>query len=290
MKSYYTFAFAFFFSTVTQATPIDIISLWPNDEPPHHPKHQLKNNVHTVATPFMAVYSPEQSNHTAILVLSGGGYAHEVLNKEGTPTAQWLQQHGFTVFELLYRLPHLPQQSQTRDFPFADAQRALRLIKATSKYKQVGVMGFSAGGHVAGMLATQWTTPFYFAVDHIDTLSARPDFAVLLYPIVSMQAPLNHTHAYHVLFNEHSSDALLRQYSVNQNVRSDTPPMFIAHARDDAISPVANSELLHQALIQQHISNQLILFDHGGHGWGLGNNTQTQQWPNLFLQWQQHHD
>lgn len=286
IKQHCIFALIFIISTALQAQPIDIISLWPNDTAPTSPKHQLKKNIKTVPTPFMAVYTPTQSNHTAILVMSGGGYAHEVVNEEGTPTALWLQQHGFTVFELVYRLPSIGQAS-TRDLPFADAQRAIRLIKATGQYRHIGVMGFSAGGHVAGMLATQWAKPFYHSIDPTDAVSARPDFAVLLYPIVSMQAPLNHTHAYKILFDKNTNNALLSQYSVNMNVTANTPPMFIAHARDDTISPVANSELLHQALQQHHISNQLIVFDLGGHGWGLGNNAETQQWPALFLQWQQ---
>lgn len=285
-KKHYIFTIIFCISTTIQAKSLEIISLWSNDNPPESPKHQLNKNIKTVVTPFMAVYSPAQSNHTAILVMSGGGYAHEVLNKEGTPTSLWLQQHGFTVFELVYRLP-MPEQANTRDLPFADAQRALRLIKATGHFQHIGVMGFSAGGHVAGMLATQWTKTFYKPLDATDTFSARPDFAVLLYPVVSMQPPLNQTHAYKVLFDANSNDALLRQYSINQNITHNTPPMFIAHAIDDNISPVANSQLLHQALQQQQISNEFILFDHGGHGWGLGNNPQTKQWPNLFLHWQQ---
>lgn len=285
IKHYSVVALIFIITTALQAQSINIISLWPNSPPPRSPKHQLEKNIKAVPTPFMAVYSPKQSNHTAILVMSGGGYAHEVENKEGTPTALWLQQHGFTVFELVYRLPTIGQ-TNTRNLPFADAQRAIRLIKTTGQYQHIGVIGFSAGGHVAGMLATQWAKPFYNSIDPTDAVSARPDFAVLLYPVVSMQTPLNHTHAYKVLFNG-NNNALLSQYSVDMNITANTPPMFIAHARDDEVSPVASSALLHQALQQHHVSNQLILFDYGGHGWGLGNNAETKQWPALFLQWQQ---
>lgn len=289
LQKYWIFAITIFInSTIAQAAPIDIMTLWPQDSVPQHPHHQLKKNITTVTTPFMVVYSPSQTNHIAIVVVSGGGYAHEVVQKEGTPTALWLQQHGFTVFELIYRLPII-NQDNSRDVAFADAQRAIRLIKASGQYQQVGILGFSAGGHIAGMLATQWDRPFYHAIDHNDSISARPDFAVLLYPIVSMQAPLNQTHAYKVLFKPNTNNNILRQYSVNQNVSANTPPMFIAHATDDPISSVENSQLLHHALEQQHIQNQLILFNQGGHGWGLGNNPQTQQWPQLFLHWLTQH-
>lgn len=281
------------FAHADQSTlrPPTMIALWPHLKAPTITPSQLHQNLTAkdLHTPFMAEYLPKQSNHIAVLVISGGGYAHETLNKEGTPASLWLQKQGFTVYELIYRLPKKDHLKESRTFPFADGQRALRIIKSKQQQlglRSIGVMGFSAGGHLAGMLTTQPTYLFYNPQDPIDQLSARPDFAVLLYPVISMQQPLNITHAYKSLFGQSTDGALLQQYSVNAQVTSNTAPVFLAHALDDKISPIENSLLLHQALDAKQVKNELVVFKQGGHGFGLGKaNTETTTWPNQFLTW-----
>lgn len=268
-----------------------ILTLWPNSILPKNPQTLLTQNVKPkdFNSPFIVEYYPKQSNHIAILVISGGGYKHEVLNKEGTPVSVWLQEHGFTVFELIYRLPQKNNLVESRKFPFADGQRALRLMKSKQKQlniHKIGVMGFSAGGHLAGMLSTQFEYSFYPKQDAIDELSARPDFAVLLYPVINMQPPLNITQAYKHLLGSSNDPRILQQYSVNEHVMQNTPPIYLVHAQDDPVSPIENSILMRDALNQHHIQNELLIFKNGGHGFGLGKlKTSTSIWPTQFLNW-----
>ena len=261
------------------------LNLWQNPTQLVDIEYNINQKVIDISQPQMVVYLPKKNNHHAILVMSGGGYAREELSKEGTPTSKWLQQQGFTVFELIYRLPH-----NNPLLPFADGQRAIRIVRSQAKRfdydpQKIGVLGFSAGGHLASILATQFNTVFYKPQDQIDNLSAKPNFAVLVYPVISMLPPLNHTHAFKSLFPQPNT-TLQTLLSAQNMVTPQTPPMLIFHAKDDPISPVQNSLLMQQALAQAHVTHQVYIFNNGGHGWGIGKpNTQTMQWRNLFLQW-----
>lgn len=272
------------------AQPI-MLPLW------HVDAHQLANfpstfqsatpasNVKEVNQPHLYVYTPTCSNRTALLIISGGGYAHQVLGKEGTPAALYFTKQCFTVFELVYRLP----DPSNPDLPFKDGQRALRIMRTyanTHQIQHIGVLGFSAGGHLAGMLATTWNHPYYTLRDQIDQASSKPDFAALIYPIISMTAPLNHNHSYRRLLGSSSSLTQQRHYSVQDQVNSSTPPMFLAHAEDDPIAPIQHSLLMQQALEKYQINHQLVTFKTGGHGWGMGKkNTDTVHWADLLQQW-----
>lgn len=244
-----------------------------------------------VDSSYLRVYVPQNSNHVAILTISGGGYAREELAKESTPTSKYLQQHGFTVFELIYRLPN--QDANDTLAPFQDGQRAIRIIRTQAErfnidLEKIGVLGFSAGGHLAGMLATQWSHQFSTLHDSIDQVSAQPNFAALLYPVISMQAPLDHTHAYKSLMGKNHDSTEQAFFSVNLQVSQHTPPIFLVHALDDHIAPVQHSLDMQMALDKNKIPYELHLFKNGGHGWGLGKaNTETTQWPTLFLTWLQ---
>jgi len=245
--------------------------------------------IRHITMPRMQIYQPEISNHVALLIMSGGGYAREELGKEGTPAALYFQKKGFTVFELIYRLPNQDGNNQTA--PFADGQRAIRIIRSKAKEfdidaNKIGVLGFSAGGHLAGILATHANYNFYTPVDQIDHLSAAPDFAVLLYPVISMQAPLNTTRAFKTLVGKNSTASEQRFYSVDQQVTSSTPPMFIAQAIDDPIAAVENSLKMQAALDKNNVQHEVQIFKTGGHGWGMGKKeTPTTEWPSLLLKW-----
>lgn len=246
-----------------------------------------KGHVTQVTNPRMQLYLPQHSNHKAILVMSGGGYIREDLAKEGKPVSQWLANQGFTVFNLIYRLPD--EGWLNKQVAFADGQRAMRLIRQKAKdydYQQVGIMGFSAGGHLAGMLAVLPNQNYYSPQDEIDKNSAKPDFVALLYPIVSMLPEKNHTHSYKTLLGKQATEAEEIALSVEQWVTPQTPPMFIAHAKDDPIANVDKSILLDKKLRQAGVKENLTLFENGGHGWGMGKKgTSTPDWKNLFLKW-----
>lgn len=175
------------------STQPEIIPLW-NSTPPDGPgpqgpeKISAKGSYTNISQPRLIVHRPEHPNGIAVLVISGGGYAHLEAGNESTPAANWLQSQGFTAFELLYRLPE--EGWASTDVPFEDGQRAMRLIRSMSKKlgldpHKIGIMGFSAGGHLAGMTATEPNKKRYAPTDEIDLLPARPDFAALLYPVLT---------------------------------------------------------------------------------------------------------
>lgn len=278
----------------TAFAPPTTINLWsPNYLAQHHapplPTEQQnsKGAISHVATPRLLVYTPTQSNHKAIMVISGGGYRREELGKEGLPATKWLVKQGYTVFNLIYRLPMDGWHNKL--VPFADGQRALRIIRQKANvydYNQVGVMGFSAGGHLAGMLAVSAGHNFYPYQDTIDNNSTRPDFVALLYPVVSMVSNGQQTQSYQQLLGDNATDSQKKALSIEQWVTKDTPPMFIAHATDDPIASVDDSIALDEQLKKQGIKQSLTLFDKGGHGWGMGKaGSATTTWPELFQQW-----
>ncbi|MCD9005826.1 alpha/beta hydrolase [Luteimonas sp. XNQY3] len=248
--------------------------------------------IEDVRAPCLAVYAPERPNGTALLVTPGGGYARIVLDKEGTALVPaFVDAAGITLFVLRYRLPDRTH-AEGADAPLADAQRAMRLIRAhASGYgidpARVGVMGFSAGGHVAARLAT---TPdaVYAAIDASDTQSPRPDFALLVYPVISMHAPLSHagSRARLLAAGDTPEATALDRYSPDLHVDSRTPPLFLLHAQDDDVVPVGNALVMHAAALRAGVPASLHVFPHGGHGFGTrGATGALARWPQLAIDW-----
>jgi len=248
--------------------------------------------IEDVRSPYLVVYAPERPNGTALLVTPGGGYARIVLDKEGTALVPaFVDAGGITLFVLRYRLPDRAH-AEGADAPLADAQRAMRLIRAhASDYgidpARVGVMGFSAGGHVAARLAS---TPdaVYAATDAADAQPSRPDFALLVYPVISMHAPLAHTGSRtRVLAAGDTPEAIaLDHYSPDLHVDSRTPPLFLLHAQDDDVVPVGNALAMHAAALRAGVPASLHVYPHGGHGFGTrGANGALARWPQLALDW-----
>lgn len=248
--------------------------------------------IEDVRAPYLVVYAPPRPNGTALLVTPGGGYARIVLDKEGTALVPaFVEAAGITFFVLRYRLPDRAH-AEGADAPLADAQRAMRLIRAqASTYgvdpARVGVMGFSAGGHVAARLATTSDT-VYAAVDAADTQSARPDFALLIYPVISMHSPLAHSgsRARLLAAGDSPEATALERYSPQLNVDAQTPPLFLLHAQDDDAVPVGNSLAMHAAALHAGVPASLHVFPHGGHGFGTrGATGALARWPQLALDW-----
>ncbi|PWN70648.1 alpha/beta hydrolase [Chryseobacterium phosphatilyticum] len=248
-----------------------------------------KGSFTNISNPQLIVHQPQTPNGIAVLVISGGGYAHIESGSEGNPVGEWLQSQGITAFELLYRLPG--EGWTTKSVPFQDAQRALRIIRSNAgKYKidpdKIGVLGFSAGSHLAGYISSTFDTVYYPPQDAIDQISAKPDFTAMIYPVVSMLPPNNNTHSFKSLLGKSSDTKDQIQLSVEKQVTEHSPITFLAQSEDDPISPVENSILMYQALKNHKIPAELHLFQSGGHGWGLGKKgTNTGEWPDLFLKW-----
>ncbi len=245
-----------------------------------------------VSAPYLVAYRPDRPNGTALLVIPGGGYQRVVLDKEGTALVPaFVEQGGTTLFVLRYRLPG-EQGREDRDAALADAQRALRLIRHRAGEwgldpKRVGVMGFSAGGHLAARLGTGFDHPAYPATDAIDQQSARPDYQLLIYPVIDMAGSAAHPGSRQRLLGATPGSALQQRYSMQQQVRADTPPTFLLHAADDDVVPVSNSLLMYQSLLAAGVPSEMHLFPKGGHGFGTRGTAglTTAIWPRLALEW-----
>ena len=276
------------------AGEIETIRLWPGEAPgsgrPEGPERIGTEGIATgaytnISVPRMEVYRPENPNGAAVLVLGGGGYFRIQIGGAARPVARWLQERGVTAFVLFYRLPG---DGWNADAPFQDGQRAMRLIRAEAARlgidpARVGVIGSSAGGHLGGILATLGDRPFYSTVDTADAQPARPDFAGLIYPVISLAPPLDTTRTARHLRPLPDSVAA---FSVERHVSGDTPPVFLAHAADDAVADVGHSLAMLTAMRAAGRPVELHIFQRGGHSWGLGApGSEVSAWPELFAAW-----
>lgn len=272
----------------------EVLYLW-SGSPPNGPGPQGdelvtdKGSVTNVSRPRLVVHRPQHPNGTAALVISGGGYAHIEQGKESTPASTWLQSMGVTAFELVYRLPR--EGWSDRTVPFQDAQRAMRLIRSHASQfgiapDRIGVVGFSAGGHLAGMIATEPEQKRYPTVDAADSVSARPDFVALIYPVLTMLPPFDKTHARREILGRSPGQEQQIAYSVEQHVSGNTPKTFLAQAVDDRTSVIDNSLLMFDVLRKAEVPSELHIFQTGGHGWGMGApGSEVSEWSRLFWTW-----
>jgi len=250
--------------------------------------------IYGVARPELIVFRPQQPNGAAVLCMPGGSYQFLAFDNEGTEQARWLNARGVTVFVLMYRLP-AEGWARREDVPLQDAQRAMRVIRRdAAKYgidpKRVVALGFSAGGHLCGSLATRHAERTYAPVDAADQLPARPDIAGLIYPVVTLAGPATHGGSRDNLLGKDAPQALRRSHSVDQRVDTATPPLFFIHAEDDGTVPVMNSVDLYRAMIDQKRPAEMHLFDEGGHGFGarLPASMPAAEWPRLFARFAAH--
>jgi acetyl esterase/lipase len=226
-----------------------------------------------------------------VLIAPGGGYSWVVVDKEGYEMARWLAARGVTVFVLFYRLPH-EGWAAGPDTPLQDSQRAMRLIRHRAAHygldpKRVTAIGFSAGGHVCADLLARFAAPVYAPVDQADRLSARPDGAAPIYPVVSMTLPIAHAGSRKNLVGEGASAELERAHSPHLHINAGAPPAFLLHAEDDPSVPVANTLLLRSALLAAKVPVETHLFPDGGHGFGLrlSKGRSVEGWQDIFWAW-----
>ena len=272
-----------------------IIALWPEHAPggggPSGPVQiDEKGAVHNIAVPTLEVFVPEKPNGAAMLVAAGGGYKRIKIGNEARPAARWLATRGITAFVLSYRLP----QENWHEGPLAplqDAQRALRLIRSKAgQYglspDRVGALGFSAGGHLMGLAATRSAYRSYEPIDETDKLSARPAEAALIYPVITLEPPYDHTSTRVQLVGHHAEPAQVRDWSVETHVRSRCPPTFLAQAQDDPISNIANSRIMADACEHAGVPVELHVTTTGGHGFAMGRSgTASMEWPRWYAEW-----
>ncbi len=284
--------------------PSETIDLWPGGAPgmPAKPLTETVQErstdrlvtdraVYGIAKPRMAVFRPDRPNGAAVLITPGGGYRWVVIDKEGYEMGRWLAARGFTAFVLFYRLPG-ERWAAGPDVALADAQRAMRVIRARAgdfaiDPERVSAMGFSAGGHLCADLATRFDAKVYAPVDAADRLSAKPHSAAPIYPVISMTAPDAHGGSRELLVGKNATPALEAAHSPHLNVPADAPPVFLLHAEDDEVVPVNNALLLRAALKAKGVRVETHLFEHGGHGFGLRKaiGKPVEVWPELWRAW-----
>jgi acetyl esterase/lipase len=247
--------------------------------------------VFGVTRPTLEVWKPQTPNGTAVIVMPGGAYQRVVVDKEGMEMGDRLTKDGVTVFVLTYRLP-VGGHAQAADVALQDAQRAVRLVRRNAqewglKPDHIGVMGFSAGGHVAASLGTSFDKKVYDAVDDADTASAKPDFLALIYPVISMELGVTHEESRRNLLGTEPSEAAINEYSADKHVRADMPPTFLLHADDDSQVATENTIRFYRALKAAKVSAELHIFRKGEHGFGLRftKGLPVAVWPDLYVAW-----
>ena len=229
-----------------------------------------------VIAPRVEVYLPkkERAPSAAVIICPGGGYAGEVYNHEGRNFARWFQERGVAAAVLLYRLPSDRIMTDKAIGPLQDVQQAIRLVRRHSpewhiSSTRIGVMGFSAGGHLAATASTMYNEKVYEVKDGV---SARPDFSVLVYGVLSFQDPIAHGGSRDNLIGKNSTAEQRDRFSTELHVDSSTPPTFLVHAiNDDVVNP-QNSVRYFTALQKHHIPSELHIYEFGGHGFGMRKN------------------
>ncbi len=276
-----------------------ILPLWPKcmvmeNLNPHFTHNNTSPNpmereIAQVINPEMMVVTPENSNGVGVLLIPGGSYKRVALDKEGVDSARVLSQKGYTVFIMTYRMP-ADGHKEGNLVSLADAQRAIRTIRSLAdqwSLKQVGVLGFSAGGHVASSLMTRYDIKAYDEIDEIDQLSAKPDFGTLMYPVITMDKTIGHPGSRHELLGAEPSELELAEFSMETQVTPQTPPCLLIHASDDAAVKAENSIVFWQSLKAHNVPTEMHLFERGGHGFGIRDTIglPVEAWPNLFDSW-----
>lgn len=276
------------------------IPIWPHEAPGNNKfinfsKNPAVNNraVTQVDNPQM-IYVPAagKNNHSAVLIIPGGGFSYIMKDLEGLDVAKVLSQKGYASFILIYRLPR-DGSDDNRNHAFADAQRAMRLIRANAAHynvaaDRIGVMGFSAGAFLAANLSNNPDETTYPATDAQDQTSARPDFSALIYPVVSLKDGVTHPGTRAALYGKSLSPQLIEQNSQEDRVTGRTPPTFLVQALNDGTASPQNALRLFDALRKNNVPTELHLFQQGGHGFGTGmkQNLPVKNWLTLFSDWQ----
>jgi acetyl esterase/lipase len=247
--------------------------------------------IKDVSIPSITMYKPlyPSEKRTAVIICPGGGYEILAAGHEGSDVAQVLNSWGITAFVLKYRLPDDSIMINKEIGPLQDAQRALQLVRQNAKQwnvdpGKIGIMGFSAGGHLAATASTHFDKP---VIDNPDSISLRPDFSLLIYPVISFTDSLTHMGSRNNLIGKNGSPEKIKEYSNEMLVNAQTPPAFLVHAKDDNAVKPGNSIRYYEALLRNKVPAELRLYQQGGHGFGMSNNTTSDRWMERLKNWLQ---
>jgi acetyl esterase/lipase len=279
-------------ATLSEAAPPVIIPLWPEGVPGAKAigdeRSESGGRLANVSAPTLTVYAPavDRPNGTAVIIAPGGGYGMLSTEREGVQFANWLSNLGVTSFVLKYRMKEFGHPA-----PLQDVLRAVRLVRSrAAEFKinpaRVGVMGSSAGGHLAASAGTLFDHAAGKTGAALDATSARPDFLILMYPVITMDDPHAHAGSRKNLLGENPSTEQLNLASMEKQVTAATPPTLLIHTQEDQSVPVENSILFYQALTRAKVPAEMYLFEHGLHGMGLkAEFGTTSDWPARAAEW-----
>jgi acetyl esterase/lipase len=292
MKSQILLVSLFFLSTVLSAQN-HTLKVWPNGAPNDNgmklPEEKYDGvRVRNVSVAEMYVYLPKKEINTgaAVVICPGGGYMIEAMDHEGYEMAKWLASKGIAGIVLKYRLPY-----GHHEIPSDDARQTMRIVRMNAKEwgidpDKVGIAGSSAGGHLASTVGTVFDNGNKQSTDPIEKMSCRPDFMLLLYPVISFDESVGHMGSRKNLIGEGNDWKLAKQYSNELNVTKETPPTFLILADDDKAVIPQNSVEFYLALKKYNIPAEMHIFQEGGHGFGMTKkNLPVDQWPDLFYSW-----
>lgn len=284
-------------NTSAQNDSHQVINLWPEGVPglkqnaPAEVKEE-GGRISNVHTPSLTVYlaDPKISNGTAVIICPGGGYARLAFDHEGIVPAKWFNAHGVTAFIIKNRLKEYGHPA-----PLQDILRAIRTVRSRAsefsiKADRIGVLGFSAGGHLAASSGTLFNAPEGKTGAPLDAIDARPNFLMLLYPVITFEKPYAHIGSRTNLIGAHPTDEAIHHLSLDQQVSKDTPPSFIVQTEEDKTVPVENSILFYQALRKYGVPAELHLYAKGPHGFGMRPDLgPASEWPDRLESWMKSH-
>ena len=279
MKTILVTALLIMTTSLCAQKPIEL-PLWPNGAPNSNElkgdEQEMDNGrVSNIKNPDITVYRAENPNGMAVIMCPGGGYARLAMNHEGHDMAPWFNTQGITYVVLKYRMPN-----GHNEVPFSDVEQAIRLVRQHAAEwninpAKVGIMGASAGGHLASTLATHYTSK-----------ETRPDFQILLYPVITMDANFTHAGSRENLITKNPSADLIAKYSNELQVNAQTPQAFIALSSDDKAVLPQNSINYYLALLKHNVPATKHIYPTGGHGWGFRDNfTYKRQWTDELEKW-----
>lgn len=275
------------------AAGLTVIPLWPEGVPDAKPelgpnKVDAEGRTTNITEPALTVYpaAVDRPNGTAVIICPGGGYVRQSTRREGEQYAHWLSTLGITSFVLSYR-----QIEFGHPAPLRDVLRAVRLVRSQAERfgvrpDRVGVMGSSAGGHLAATAGTLFDHPLGRTGAQLDAVSARPDFLMLMYPVIAMEGPAVHAGSRKALLGASPKAADVALMSPERQVTAQTPPTLLIHTQADQAVPVENSILFYQALTRAKVPAEMYLFEQGSHGMGMRDGLGTASvWPRRAEEW-----
>jgi acetyl esterase/lipase len=295
MKKLALLLFMYFVPTnpSTSQVSIPLYDKIPNSKPSVNKEKSVTTDgilrITNVSIPLLTIYRPADTSGkaTAVIICPGGGYGMVAASHEGSDIAKVFNEWGIVAFVLKYRLPDDAIMMDKTIGPLQDAQRAIQMVRENAAQwnvdpDKIGIMGFSAGGHLASTASTHFNNG---VIDNPGNISLRPDFSILVYPVISFTDSFAHKGSRNNLIGKDASAEKIKEYSSELQVTPKTPSAFMVHAKDDNGVKYENSVRYYEALIKNKVPAELRLYEHGGHGFGLNNTTTTDKWIERLKTW-----